>query len=118
MRASVYDTSPLSGDFTMTTATSEPTASPLTVLSEEEQMFQQSVRDFAVEKIRPLVTRMDHDAQMSKELISAFFDLGIMGIEVPEQWGGAGASFFTAVLVVAALAHVEWSCGVPFAARD
>src|ERR1041385_2296419 len=98
MRASVYDTSPLSGDFTMTTATSEPTASPLTVLSEEEQMFQQSVRDFAVEKIRPLVTRMDHDAQMSKELISAFFDLGIMGIEVPDQWGGAGASFFTAVL--------------------
>src|ERR1043165_5101410 len=112
MRASVYDTSPLSGDFTMTTATSEPTASPLTVLSEEEQMFQQSVRDFAVEKIRPLVTRMDHDAQMSKELISAFFDLGIMGIEVPDQWGGAGASFFPAVLVVEELSHVDASCGV------
>ena len=96
----------------MTTATSEPTASPLTVLSEEEQMFQQSVRDFAVEKIRPLVTRMDHDAQMSKELISAFFDLGIMGIEVPDQWGGAGASFFTAVLVVEELSHVDASCGV------
>ena len=96
----------------MTTATFEPTASPLTLLSEEEQMFQQSVRDFAVEKIRPLVTQMDRDAQMSKELISAFFDLGIMGIEVPDQWGGAGSSFFTAVLVVEELSHVDASCGV------
>jgi alkylation response protein AidB-like acyl-CoA dehydrogenase len=96
----------------MTTAAAEFSAAPLTVLSEEEQMFQQSVRDFAVEKIRPLVTRMDHDAQMSKELISAFFDLGIMGIEVPDQWGGAGASFFTAVLVVEELSHVDASCGV------
>jgi len=96
----------------MSTATAEFSAAPLTVLSEEEQMFQQSVRDFALEKIRPLVTRMDHDAQMSKELISAFFDLGIMGIEVPDQWGGAGASFFTAVLVVEELSHVDASCGV------
>jgi alkylation response protein AidB-like acyl-CoA dehydrogenase len=96
----------------MTTAAAEPSAVPLTLLSEEEQMFQQSVRDFAVEKIRPLVTQMDHDAAMSKELISAFFDLGIMGVEVPDQWGGAGASFFTAVLVVEELSHVDASCGV------
>src|SRR5918912_1558252 len=96
----------------MTTALETPSALPLTTLSEEEQMFQQSVRDFAVEKIRPLVNQMDHDAQMSKELISAFFDLGIMGIEVPDQWGGAGSSFFTAVLVVEELSHVDASCGV------
>jgi butyryl-CoA dehydrogenase/short/branched chain acyl-CoA dehydrogenase len=96
----------------MTTATGEPTAAPLTLLSEEEQMFQQSVRDFAVEKIRPLVNQMDRDAKMSKELIDAFFDLGIMGVEVPEQWGGAGSSFFTAVLVVEELSHVDASCGV------
>jgi butyryl-CoA dehydrogenase/short/branched chain acyl-CoA dehydrogenase len=96
----------------MTTAAAEPTASPLTILSEEELMFQQSVRDFAVEKIRPLVTQMDHDAKMSKELIDAFFELGIMGIEVPEEFGGAGASFFTAVLVVEELSHVDASCGV------
>jgi short/branched chain acyl-CoA dehydrogenase len=96
----------------MTTAAVEPVASPLTLLSEEEQMFQQSVRDFAVEKIRPLVNQMDHDAKMSTELIHAFFDLGIMGVEVPDQWGGAGSSFFTAVLVVEELSHVDASCGV------
>ncbi|MBV8546411.1 MAG: acyl-CoA dehydrogenase [Acidobacteria bacterium] len=88
------------------------TGAPLTLLSEEEQMFQQSVRDFAVEKIRPLVQQMDHDAVMSKDLISAFFDLGIMGIEVPDRWGGAGSSFFNAVLVVEELSHVDASCGV------
>ena len=85
---------------------------PLTVLSDEEQMFQQSVRDFAIEKIRPLVLQMDHDATMSKELIKNFFELGVMGIEIPDQWGGAGASFFTAALVVEELSHVDASCGV------
>src|SRR5881394_994614 len=97
----------------MTTSTLDlaPRA-PLTVLSEEEQMFQQSVRDFAIERIRPLVPRMDHDAAMAPELISSFFELGIMGIEVPEQWGGAGSTFFNAVLVVEELSHVDASCGV------
>ena len=85
---------------------------PLTSLSEEEQMFQESVRDFAVERIRPLVHQMDHDAAMSPDLIKSFFELGIMGIEVPEQWGGAGSSFFNAVLVVEELSHVDASCGV------
>jgi short-chain 2-methylacyl-CoA dehydrogenase len=89
-----------------------PPGGPLTVLSEEEQMFQQSVREFAIEKIRPLVPQMDHDARMSKDLISAFFELGIMGIEVPDRWGGAGSTFFTAVLVVEELSHVDGSCGV------
>ncbi|HEV8661480.1 MAG TPA: acyl-CoA dehydrogenase [Thermoanaerobaculia bacterium] len=96
----------------MTTHTAEFTGSPLTVLSEEEQMFQQSVRDFAVEQIRPLVYKMDHDATMDAGLVRSFFDLGIMGIEVPEQWGGAGSSFFNAVLVVEELSHVDASCGV------
>ena len=96
----------------MTTATETPSATPLTVLSEEEQMFAESVRDFATEKIRPLVAKMDHDAMMDKSLISSFFELGIMGIEVPEQWGGAGSSFFNAVLVVEELSHVDASCGV------
>ncbi|HET7712638.1 MAG TPA: acyl-CoA dehydrogenase [Thermoanaerobaculia bacterium] len=97
----------------MTTQTIEITpGAPLTLLSEEEEMFQQSVRDFAVERIRPLVHKMDHDAQMDRGLISNFFELGIMGIEVPEQWGGAGSSFFNAVLVVEELSHVDASCGV------
>ena len=85
---------------------------PLTTLSEEEQMFQESVRDFAVEKIRPLVHEMDRTATMSKELIQNFFEMGIMGIEVPDQFGGAGSTFFNAVLVVEELSHVDASCGV------
>jgi short-chain 2-methylacyl-CoA dehydrogenase len=97
----------------MTTTTIDTTpGAPLTLLSEEEQMFQQSVRDFAVEKIRPLVHQMDHDAAMSKDLIQNFFELGIMGIEVPDQFGGAGSTFFNAVLVVEELSHVDASCGV------
>ena len=97
----------------MTTQTIEMTpGAPLTVLSEEEQMFQQSVREFAIERIRPLVNKMDHDAKMDPELIKSFFELGIMGIEVPEQYGGAGSSFFNAVVVVEELSHVDASCGV------
>ncbi len=97
----------------MTTETIAMTpGSPLTVLSEEEQMFQQSVRDFAIERVRPLVHRMDHDATMDKGLIKSFFELGIMGIEVPEEFGGAGSTFFNAVLVVEELSHVDASCGV------
>ncbi len=97
----------------MTTETTElATGSPLTSLSEEEQMFQQSVREFAIEKIRPLVHQMDRDATMDKGLIESFFELGIMGVEVPEQFGGAGSTFFNAVLVVEELSHVDASCGV------
>src|SRR5947209_16233760 len=96
----------------MTTALESAAATPLTALSEEEQMFQQSVRDFAIEKIRPLVPKMDHAAVMDNSLVSNFFELGIMGIEVPDQWGGAGSTFFTAVLVVEELSHVDASCGV------
>ncbi len=97
----------------MTTDTGDiATGAPLTLLSEEEQMFQQSVRDFAVERIRPLVHKMDRDASMDRDLIRSFFELGIMGVEVPDQWGGAGSTFFTAVLIVEELSHVDASCGV------
>ena len=96
----------------MTTSIESIPGAPLTLLSDEEQMFQESVREFAIEKIRPLVHQMDHDATMSKDLIKSFFELGIMGIEVPDQWGGAGSSFFNAVLVVEELSHVDASCGV------
>jgi short-chain 2-methylacyl-CoA dehydrogenase len=96
----------------MTTTLEITPGAPLTILSEEEQMFQESVRDFAIERIRPLVHQMDQEASMSKDLIKEFFDLGIMGVEVPEQWGGAGSSFFSAVLIVEELSHVDASCGV------
>jgi short-chain 2-methylacyl-CoA dehydrogenase len=85
---------------------------PLTILAEEEVMFQESVREFAIEKIRPMVHQMDHDATMDPDLIRSFFELGIMGIEVPEDLGGAGSTFFNAVLVVEELSHVDASCGV------
>src|SRR5204863_519265 len=64
----------------MTTTIELAPGTPLTVLSEEEQMFQESVRDFAIEKIRPLVPEMDHAATMRKDLIQSFFELGIKGI--------------------------------------
>jgi short-chain 2-methylacyl-CoA dehydrogenase len=96
----------------MTTDALEAAAVPLTLLSEEESMFQQSVREFAVEKIRPLVHDMDEKATMDPDLIRSFFDLGIMGVEVPDQFGGAGSTFFTAVLIVEELSHVDASCGV------
>src|SRR5437667_2386664 len=97
----------------MTTQTIDvPPGAPLTVLSEEEQMFQQSVRDFAIEKIRPRVHDMDKAGVMPRDLINSFFELGVMGVEVPEQWGGAGSTFFNAVLVVEELSHVDASTGV------
>jgi short-chain 2-methylacyl-CoA dehydrogenase len=96
----------------MTIETMAATGAPLTELSEEESMFQRSVRDFAIERIRPLVHQMDRDASMDKELIKSFFELGVMGIEVPEKFGGAGSTFFNAVLVVEELSHVDASCGV------
>jgi butyryl-CoA dehydrogenase/short/branched chain acyl-CoA dehydrogenase len=87
-------------------------SSPLTSLTEEELMFQQSVREFAIEKIRPLVHEMDEKAEMNRALIESFFELGIMGVEVPDRFGGAGSTFFTAVLIVEELSHVDASCGV------
>ena len=80
---------------------------PLTVLSEEETMFQAAVRDFADEQVRPLVHTMDTDGQLDPALIRAVFDLGLMGIEVPDALGGAGGSFFMAALAVEALSRVD-----------
>ncbi|HEY7771278.1 acyl-CoA dehydrogenase [Longimicrobium sp.] len=85
---------------------------PLTVLNEDEQAFREAVRQFAEESVRPLVTEMDEHQKMSPELIPQFFELGLMGIEVPEELGGTGASFFTAALVVEELSRVDASVGV------
>ena len=85
---------------------------PLTVLSEEEQLFCDSVRDFAEEKIRPSVSQMDRDAKIAPELIPQFFELGLMGIEVPDSLGGAGGSFFMAIQAVEQLSRVDSSAAV------
>lgn len=87
--------------------TTHTAASPLTVLSEEEAMFQGAVRDFADEQVRPLVAKMDQDSKLDAGLIKAVFELGLMGIEVPDSMGGAGGSFFMATLAVEALSRVD-----------
>lgn len=85
---------------------------PLTLLTEEEQMFRDTVRQFAEEAVAPLVMQMDQAAKMDSGLIKQLFELGLMGIETPESMGGAGSSFFTAVLVVEELSRVDPSVGV------
>jgi alkylation response protein AidB-like acyl-CoA dehydrogenase len=88
------------------------TGSPLTAYSEDEQMFRASVREFAEGEIRPRVEHMDEEAKMDQALIRQLFDLGLMGIETPEEYGGAGASFFTAIIGVEELSRVDPSVGV------
>jgi butyryl-CoA dehydrogenase/short/branched chain acyl-CoA dehydrogenase len=92
--------------------TDTPAVPPLSELTEDEQMFREQVRQFAEERVRPLVSQMDKDAQIPHGLIRACFDLGIMGIEIPEQYGGAGAPFFMSILAVEELARVDASIAV------
>jgi alkylation response protein AidB-like acyl-CoA dehydrogenase len=85
---------------------------PLTDLSEDERMFRDQVRHFAEAEVRPLVAKMDKEGQIPRGLIDKCFDLGIMGIEIPESTGGAGATFFMCVLAVEELARVDASLAV------
>jgi butyryl-CoA dehydrogenase/short/branched chain acyl-CoA dehydrogenase len=80
---------------------------PLTQLSEEENLFYATVRQFAEETIGPLVRQMDSDQQFAGGLVKQLFDLGLMGIEVPEELGGAGGIFFDAVLAIEAISTVD-----------
>ena len=88
------------------------TAQPLTVLSEEEQMFRDAVRGFAEERVRPLTPRMDETGALDPSLIPPCFEMGLMGIEIPEALGGAGGTFFLSVLAVEALSHVDASAAI------
>src|ERR1700730_9124211 len=85
---------------------------PLTVLSDEEKMFQSTVRRFARERIGPHVREMDDVGVFRKELLREMFEVGLMGIEIPEEHGGQGGNFFQAVLAVEALAAVDPSAAV------
>jgi alkylation response protein AidB-like acyl-CoA dehydrogenase len=85
---------------------------PLTVLAEDEVIFRDSVREFAEARVRPLVRQMDEQAKFPKELVAQLFDLGVMGIEVPDAYGGAGGRFFHSVLAVEELSRVDPSVGV------
>jgi alkylation response protein AidB-like acyl-CoA dehydrogenase len=92
--------------------TSADLPQPLTRLTEDEQLFRDSVQEFAAREIRPLVREMDEHAKIPRTLIDQLFSLGVMGIEVPESLGGGGARFFHAVLAVEALSAVDPSVGV------
>src|ERR1039457_3394721 len=97
----------------MPTATAiSSAAAPLTLLSEEERMFRDVVRKFARERIGPHVREMDAAGLFRKDLLKEMFELGLMGIEIPEEMGGQGGNFFLSVLVIEALAEVDPAAAV------
>jgi alkylation response protein AidB-like acyl-CoA dehydrogenase len=87
-------------------------ASPLTLLSEDETLFRETVRQFAQENIAPLVRSMDEQQHFHPELIPQLFNLGLMGIEIPVEYGGSGGTFFEAILAVEEVSAVDPSVGV------
>jgi butyryl-CoA dehydrogenase/short/branched chain acyl-CoA dehydrogenase len=89
-----------------------PAPPPLVALTEDEVLFRDNVRQFANESIRPKVREMDEKGVFDHSIIEQFFQLGIMGIEVPEQYGGAGGRFFESILAVEEISAVDPSAGV------
>lgn len=85
---------------------------PLSLLSEEESMFRDAVRDFAESEIRPHVHEMDEAGEFRPDLITRFFEMGLMGIEVPEQYGGAGGTILMASVGIEELARVDASAAI------
>src|SRR5919106_5013829 len=85
---------------------------PLTTLSEDQTRFRASVHESAEGELRPRVEHMDEAAKLDPAIISQCFQLGLMGIETPEEYGGAGANFFSAILAVEELSRVDASVGV------
>lgn len=85
---------------------------PLTHLNEDEQLFRSSVREFSQQTIGPLVRQMDEEQHFSADLLPQLFQLGLMGIEIPVEYGGAGGSFFEAILAVEEISAVDPSVGV------
>src|SRR5712692_2237615 len=85
---------------------------PLTALNEEEKLFQSTVRQFARDEIGPHVREMDEAGVFRKDIIRQFFELGLMGIEIPEEFGGQAGTFFQCVMAVEELSAVDPSAGV------
>jgi alkylation response protein AidB-like acyl-CoA dehydrogenase len=84
----------------------------LTTLSEDEELFRASVREFAEGEVRPRVERMEHASKLDPEIVKQCFDLGLMAIESPEEYGGAGSSIFNAIIAIEELARVDASVSV------
>lgn len=91
----------------MTSSPADNTHPALTTLSEEEAMFREAVRDFAESEIAPLAIGMDQEQALDPDLIPQLFELGLMGVEIPESMGGTGSTFFTSILVVEELSRVD-----------
>ena len=85
---------------------------PLTRLSDEEELFQSTVGQFARERLAPHVRQMDETGVFRKDLLSELFDLGLMAVDVPEDYGGQGGSFFQTILAIEELAKVDPSASV------
>ena len=95
-----------------TAAAPIPSTTPLTVLSEEEQIFRHAAREFAENEIKPHVEEMDREGVFRRDLIDKFFSQGYMGMHIPEAYGGSGGSFFMAVLAIEEFSRVDASAGV------
>src|SRR5438067_11127917 len=85
---------------------------PVLALTEDEQLFRENIRKFAEEKVAPLSREMDEKGVFDHSLIDQFFQLGLMGIEIPENFGGGAGTFFEAILAVEELSRVDASAGV------
>ena len=94
----------------MPTLTTSPAA--LTTLTEDERLFQEAVRELATTEIAPKVMEMDRAQTMDADIVSRLFELGLMGVEIPDRYGGTGADFFTSVLVVEEISRVDPAVGV------
>ncbi len=86
--------------------------SPLSKLTEDEKMLQDAARDFAESVIEPKVREMDKKAKLDPDLVQQFFDMGLMGVEIPEAYGGAGGSFFMSILAIEQISRIDASAGV------
>jgi butyryl-CoA dehydrogenase/short/branched chain acyl-CoA dehydrogenase len=95
-----------------TTLQAPPPPGPLSTLSDDEILFRDNIRQFAEQKVRPRVKEMDEKGVFDHALIEEFFQLGLMGIEIPEQYGGGAGKFFEAILAVEELSRVDASAGV------
>ncbi len=84
----------------------------LTTLTEDEKMLQEAARDFAESAIKPKVHEMDEKAKLDPDLVQQFFDMGLMGIEIPESYSGGGGSFFMSIVAIEQISRVDASAGV------
>jgi alkylation response protein AidB-like acyl-CoA dehydrogenase len=85
---------------------------PLTQLTEDEQMLKEAAADFAEASIKPLVEEMDEKAKLDPDLIKEFFEMGLMGIDIPEQYSGGGGTFMMSIVAIEQISRVDASAGV------